>query len=110
MRAQDYRKMLEERLDRLTQRFARIDDHRHHVDEQVPIEMVEQGQSVQNDPVLDRLDEATRAEIIAVRGALERVDHGTWQRCEACAGLIEPKRLEALLTTTHCARCARAVA
>jgi DnaK suppressor protein len=34
--------------------------------------------------------------------ALERMDHGTFGRCQACGGPVEPERLDALPYALHC--------
>jgi DnaK suppressor protein len=52
--------------------------------------------------------ERVTARIEALRGALTRVDAGTYGRCERCATQIDPERLEILPTTSLCADCARA--
>jgi RNA polymerase-binding transcription factor DksA len=107
MEEKEYRQILEDRLGRLVHRYARIDDDRHNVDKFVPIEMAERGQLLENDDVLNQLDETTRAELAAVRGAIERLEDGTWRTCERCGRPIEEQRLRALPTTHCCATCAR---
>lgn len=74
--------------------------------EALPGDSEEQASALENDEVLNRLDEATRAEIIAVRGALRRMDAGTWGTCDHCGGEIGAARLHALPTTTRCIDCA----
>ena len=39
--------------------------------------------------------------------ALERIRHGSFGRCEECAGAIPKARLQALPYTRHCVACAR---
>jgi RNA polymerase-binding transcription factor DksA len=39
--------------------------------------------------------------------ALERIRHGSFGRCEECAGSIPKARLQALPYTRHCVACAR---
>jgi DnaK suppressor protein len=39
--------------------------------------------------------------------ALERMDHGTFGRCQACGGPVEPERLDALPYAVHCVADAR---
>jgi RNA polymerase-binding transcription factor DksA len=107
MNANDFRRILEERRDRLVHRYRRIGDDRQNVPETQPGELNEQAQLLENEDVLNKLDESTRAELSAVRGALERVEKGTWDTCERCGEPIEEPRLRALLTTRHCATCAR---
>jgi RNA polymerase-binding protein DksA len=44
-----------------------------------------------------------------VRVALDRLDNGTFGRCEECGRPIAPERLQALPYTPHCIDCARAL-
>jgi DnaK suppressor protein len=39
--------------------------------------------------------------------ALDRIDRGTYGKCEECAGPIPKARLQALPYTRHCVACAR---
>jgi DnaK suppressor protein len=41
--------------------------------------------------------------------ALERIDQGTYGRCEACGQAISPARLEVFPAATSCVDCKRAV-
>jgi DnaK suppressor protein len=52
--------------------------------------------------------ERVTARIEALRGALTRVDAGTYGHCERCGVQIDPERLELLPTTSLCATCAQA--
>ncbi len=42
-----------------------------------------------------------------IQDALDRLDEGTYGRCESCQGTIGRQRLEALPHTRYCIRCAR---
>ena len=50
--------------------------------------------------------ERVAARIDELKAAIERVEQGTYGRCEQCGNKIDPERLEALPTTTLCAKCA----
>ena len=50
--------------------------------------------------------ERVAAEIEALQAAIERVEQGTYGRCDQCGASIDPERLEVLPTTTLCANCA----
>lgn len=50
--------------------------------------------------------ERVAAEIDELKAAIERVEQGTYGRCERCGAQIDPERLEVLPTTTLCANCA----
>lgn len=53
--------------------------------------------------ILERQDRA----LTDVWRALDRIEAGTYGRCEACAGWIAPERLEILPETTSCHLCQR---
>ena len=69
---------------------------------------VERANEIQNDEVLDTLDEVTLAEVAALRHAVERIDNGTYGRCQHCGEEISAARLEALPAAATCVRCASA--
>ena len=43
--------------------------------------------------------------LIALEGALKRIEKGTYGTCEDCGGKIPPKRLEAFLAARLCVAC-----
>ena len=55
---------------------------------------------------VERLEDSARARIIALRGAIERIEHNRFGRCEYCLDPIAPERLLAIPYTRVCARCA----
>jgi len=69
---------------------------------------VERANEIENDEVLDNLDEITLAEVAQLRHAIERIDNGTYGRCETCGRDISYARLEALPGAPTCVRCASA--
>jgi RNA polymerase-binding transcription factor DksA len=42
-----------------------------------------------------------------IAGALDRIQQGSFGRCEECKGVIAKGRLQALPYTRHCVKCAR---
>lgn len=46
-------------------------------------------------------------ELQEIDAALERMDAGTWGRCETCGGAIGRGRLRALPEARHCLTCSR---
>ncbi len=54
-----------------------------------------------------RLRDRDRKLISKIREALERIDAGTFGRCDACGGRIDPARLRARPVTTLCIECKR---
>ncbi|WBY02667.1 TraR/DksA family transcriptional regulator [Ramlibacter tataouinensis] len=55
------------------------------------------------------VDEAQAAHVVAelqrLQAARGRLDEGSYGFCEECGDEIDPRRLAALPTTTHCASC-----
>lgn len=68
----------------------------------------ERATELENDDVLEELDDASRAEVAAIRGALRRIDAGIYGRCARCGGAIGDARLAALPIATTCVTCASA--
>jgi RNA polymerase-binding transcription factor DksA len=103
---EDLRAELVTRIDILSRRADNIEaDLRKPRDR----DWVERASEIENDEVLDSLDEVTRAEVAELRHAVQRIDNGTYGRCEHCGGAISYARLEALPWTAKCVRCASAV-
>ena len=71
-------------------------------------EAVEEGQEENLARLLARLDDAGKAEIVAIDGALERIARGDYGRCVACGTPIDPARLAVLPAAEACLPCARA--
>lgn len=104
------RQSLEEELNTLQARAHRIDDHQHERDREVPKDWDELAQYRQGDEVVNALDGATRTQIALVRGALERIEAGTYGTCLRCGESIGERRLVALPATPICVRCAEELA
>lgn len=45
----------------------------------------------------------------AVHAALERIEEGSYGRCQQCGGEISEQRLEAIPYATHCFACAKSL-
>jgi RNA polymerase-binding transcription factor DksA len=58
------------------------------------------------DEVIEGLDDAAREEVRQIRRALERVDAGEGDDCEACGEPIGEARLKVVPTATRCVNCA----
>ncbi len=54
-----------------------------------------------------RLRDRDRKLLSKIREALERIDAGTFGKCESCGGRIDPARLRARPVTTLCIDCKR---
>ncbi len=100
------RSKLRVELDTLLDRHGRISAHLHNADREVPADWPERAQLFENDTVLEALDGRTRARIVQIRLALERLNDPAWGFCARCGEPIRPARLAALPTTTVCVSCA----
>ena len=103
------RKSLEERLAVLEERGERIDKHFHNVDREIPKDWDDAAIVRDNDEVVGALDVHTRREIGLIRGALARMDDGSYGQCARCDEPIGAARLEALPEAPYCIRCAEAL-
>lgn len=103
MKHDNARKKLTARLEELLRQIGKIEAHLTN-----PLEKDSQERSTQleNDEVLGALDEAGRVELIEIRGALERLNDGTYGTCVGCGGSISDARLDALPTAAVCIHCA----
>jgi DnaK suppressor protein len=61
------------------------------------------------DEIYSRLAEAESRELAHIQYALEKMDEGTYGKCEACTRSIPQARLEALPYATLCVECKRKV-
>ena len=66
----------------------------------------EQASQTQNDEVVDSLEVETRAELVQIAHALDRINNGLGDECEKCGEEIDPRRLQVLPYTTVCVDCA----
>ncbi len=105
MKRSSARKQLTARLEQLLPQIGKIEAHLAN-----PLEKDSQERSLQleNDEVLGALDEAGRKELLQIRGALQRLDDGTYGTCGRCGESIAPGRLKALPSAEHCIQCAEA--
>lgn len=61
----------------------------------------------EEDEVLDKLGQNSRAEIVLIDAALARIEAGTYGICGQCGAEIAEKRLDVLPFTPLCAPCAQ---
>lgn len=106
MDPQQHRGRLEERLRTLLGRHAAIEKHFRGQDGRLEADSGDVGSILSSDEVLEGLEDAARDEILEIRGALRRIDEGTYGVCENCGDAIAPRRLEALPHTRRCVKCA----
>lgn len=99
----ELRARLEGRLNEITSRIGRIErDLRRTPD----LDWTEQATLQENDEVLEGLDALERAEAVAIRKALQRIEAGNYGVCGSCGQRIETQRLSAVPTAETCIRCA----
>ncbi|MBM3778045.1 MAG: TraR/DksA family transcriptional regulator [Acidimicrobiia bacterium] len=97
------RERIEAQVATLARRVGRIEgDLRRTLDR----DWTERATEVENDQVLEGLDEMILAELRELRGALRRIEDGTYGICAVCGGPIAGARLAALPATANCVRCA----
>jgi len=60
---------------------------------------------IENDEVLEALEESAIAELGSIDRALERIDAGTFSKCERCGREIAAERLRAVPNAIHCRAC-----
>ena len=97
------KRQLEEQLQTLT---AKVDEIETELRASHSADWEEQAIERESDDMLESLEESTRTEIIAIRGALSKIEAGTYGVCEVCGATIDPKRIDALPYATQCVKCA----
>ncbi len=90
----------------LSARLSRYKSHQHREEGALDKDFAEQANQTQNDEVVDSLETETRAELLQVEHALERIESGEGDLCEVCGKTIDPRRLQVLPYTTLCVDCA----
>ena len=102
----EQRALLVARLERAQLRLRALEQHLRRTDRELPQDFADQATEREGDETLDALEARARAEIVASRGALARMDDGTWGTCVACGDEIGDARLAAVPDTATCVRCA----
>lgn len=94
-------------LEDLDERLSKITDDVKHVDEPVSQDFAEQATEMENNEVLDSLGNITRDEMDKVKGAIARIDSGEYGLCVVCGEPIGQERLDILLFSDKCIKCAQ---
>lgn len=100
------RAALEQRLMTLVQREAGLQSHLRGEDGRNEADFSDRVAFTEMDEVLEQLDDSARAEITAIRAALQRIEDGSYGVCTSCGEDIAPRRLEVLPTASRCVGCA----
>lgn len=69
---------------------------------EVPSDSGEAALHLEGAEVVDQLERKVKADLVAVTGALRRVEDGTYGICTVCEEEIDPRRLAAMPTTDRC--------
>ena len=85
---------------------SRVESLERDIQSGVPSDFEEQATARENDEVLDRLDEASRAELLAIRAAFVHLDQNGFNVCSKCGGAIGDERLALVPTAILCVICA----
>jgi DnaK suppressor protein len=67
----------------------------------------EQAQERENDEVIDQIGNETRASIVKINAALQRMTDDCYGICASCGEDINKQRLNVIPEATHCVNCAR---
>ena len=102
----DPRTALLDRLATLVRRGSAIESHLRQEDGRLDADFADKVSFTEMDEVLESLGDVGRHEVEQIRGALARLDEGTYGVCVACGGDIPAARLLALPSTAHCVQCA----
>ena len=91
----------------LRDRVSRTENDLRRKAEPLPRDAPDAAITVENDEILVAIGETARAELHHIEHALERLDAGTFAKCERCGQPIEPERLRAVPYTSNCRACAK---
>lgn len=93
---------------RLTDRLTRLEDSRKRLAGSLPADFSEQAFQRGNDQVVDELESGTRATLLQLEHALDRISRGLGEICEDCGQDISASRLAVLPAATRCLTCEEA--
>lgn len=106
MHGEELRRTLMQRRHHLISQVAALEDDLGWLQNNVEIELLEEGQEAALAGVLERLDEHDRLEIEAIERALQRLRSGRYGVCETCGKPIPAARQAAMPTADRCRPCA----
>jgi DnaK suppressor protein len=72
------------------------------------IEYVDRAQAIAWEQVLAGLDDRARRQVEEIEAALERIESGSFGRCEECGEALQAERLDTMLTARRCLHCQEA--
>ncbi|GAB1256457.1 TraR/DksA family transcriptional regulator [Aurantivibrio plasticivorans] len=103
MKTDEIKSLLAKQESELTTRISKIelDLRREH-----SRDSEEQAQERENDEVLEALATEAKESLTHIQAALQRIEDGSYGRCESCGEDIGTARLEAIPDTVLCIQCA----
>lgn len=99
----EHKQALQSRLADLEHRLASVTKD---ITKTLSSDFAEQATERENDDVLEEIARETQLTIAHLKGALRRIDDGTYGVCSACGKAIAVPRLQAIPETTECVNCA----
>ena len=71
----------------------------------VPKDSADAAIAVENDEILEAIEQSALSELASIDLALERIEAGTFARCDQCGNAIPPERLRLVPHATRCWDC-----
>jgi len=102
---EETRRVLAAKLKDTIERNERVASRLRHTSE-LPDDWIDRAPLLADEEVLAELDDGARAEVLAIRAAITRLDDGTYGTCAQCGEPISAGRLAALPTARTCVDCA----
>ena len=90
----------------LTARLEKIEHNKTRPDGPLASDWEEQAVELENYDVVDALEESELKELAMIDGALERMEVGTFGKCQSCGKPIGEARIMAIPFATNCIQCA----
>ncbi len=102
MKNEDYRPLIQKREQDLLQEIDRNQKEAREMTDQTASEAMERIVNLEERDTLLSHNNADFEELTEVRAALERLDNGTFGKCQDCGREIPPARLAAIPWTAYC--------
>jgi RNA polymerase-binding transcription factor DksA len=93
------------RSDELRERLQRVRLDLRRVSNPLPRDLSDAAIVVENDEILEAIEKSAVSELAHIDHALERMDAGTFARCEDCGREIPAERLRAVPYAGRCFGC-----
>jgi DnaK suppressor protein len=97
---------LTERKRELEQRSAHAKSDMRHESDPLVADFADQATQREDDEVLAQISDSADAELLQIRHALARLEHGDYELCAHCGEPIAAARLQAVPATDRCSQCA----